>query len=420
MAIKTILNSDPLDELHVLHVIVFKDIITLIFNIDCVCYFLHYQDPSQDQGAEGASGPGARLRRNPGHTHAGEVVRGGTPVRGHQRPEQLRGQRAQSAPQPPRRLPPHPSAPPAPALRLPLHPSQQSPQRPASVCRQVGGRLHLCMWSLVFGINHWNQNVLVFLFFFLLHFLKILSSSPVAIQVIFFLCCCLYVLSVSLEKWINYAPTLMNSIEVSIPPQVPFPPAARWQAAIHGSATFLPPIQKHDPVMVFSVKGLSRLLLCLTFPLVPLKAALLRRDSRLAITPGRENNHSTRRQAVNVSSPTVRHNALFSGEMWDYSGEAESERKPLEIRLSFCLPWPFYLSFFLSVVLLLISPCCHLFTLLHFPHFSAFLWSILPELPTFQTFSVHDRQLSFKNNHPGQAVCKFVFINSSQVALWNL
>lgn len=120
-------------------IIVFKDTITLIFLYWLVRSYLHYQDPSQDQGAEGASGPGARLRRNPGHTHAGEVLWGGTPVRGHQRPEQLRGQRAQPAPQPPRRLPPHPSAPPAPALRLPLHPSQQSPQRPASVCRQVGG-----------------------------------------------------------------------------------------------------------------------------------------------------------------------------------------------------------------------------------------------------------------------------------------
>lgn len=169
--------------------------------------------------------------------------------------------------------------------------------------------------------------------------------------------------------------------------------------------------------MVFSVKGLSGLLFCLTFPLVPLKATLLRRDSRLAITPGRENNHSTRRQAVNVSSPTVRHNALFSGEMWDYSGEAESERKPLEIRLSFCLPWPFYLSFFLSAVLLLISPCCHLFKSCISPYFSAFPWSILPELSTFQTFCVHYRQLSFKNNHPGQPVCKFVFVNGSQVAL---
>lgn len=167
---------------------------------------------------------------------------------------------------------------------------------------------------------------------------------------------------------------------------MPFPPAARWQAAIHGSATFLPPIQKRDQVMVFSVKGLSGLLFCLTFPLVPLKAALLRRDSRLAITPGRENNHSTRRQAVNVSSPTVRHNALFSGEMWDYSGEAESERKPLEIRLSFCLPWPFYLSFFLSAVLLLISPCCHLFKSFAIPPIS---------LPSHEAFC-----LSFQHFRP--------------------
>lgn len=43
------------------------------------------------------------------------------------------------------------------------------------------------------------------------------------------------------------------------------------------------------------------------------EAALLRRDGRLAITPGGENNHSNRRQAVNVSSPTARHNAPFSG-----------------------------------------------------------------------------------------------------------
>lgn len=43
------------------------------------------------------------------------------------------------------------------------------------------------------------------------------------------------------------------------------------------------------------------------------EAALLDRGSRLAIAPGGENNHSSRRQAVNVSSPTARHNAPFSG-----------------------------------------------------------------------------------------------------------
>lgn len=100
---------------------------------------LHPQDPGQDQRAEGASGPGTGLRRDPGHQPlAREGVRGRAPVRRHQPAEHLTGQRAQPAPQPPRRLPARPPAPPAPALRFPLHPSQQSPERPASVCRQVG------------------------------------------------------------------------------------------------------------------------------------------------------------------------------------------------------------------------------------------------------------------------------------------
>lgn len=63
-----------------------------------------------------------------------------------------------------------------------------------------------------------------------------------------------------------------------------------------------------------------------------------------------ENNHSNRRQVVNVSSPTARHNAPVSGGggvegrvggggvrgLWDYSGEAVSEWKPLNTCLSSC------------------------------------------------------------------------------------
>lgn len=105
-----------------------------------VRYYLHHQDPGQDQGAEGAPGPGAGLRRDPGHKPlAGEGLGGGAHLLRPQPAEQLCGQRAQPAAQPPRRLPPPPS--PAPALRLPLHASQQRPQRPAPVCRQVGSQL---------------------------------------------------------------------------------------------------------------------------------------------------------------------------------------------------------------------------------------------------------------------------------------
>lgn len=86
------------------------------------------------------------------------------------------------------------------------------------------------------------------------------------------------------------------------------------------------------------------------------EAATLGRDSGLAITPAGENNHSNRRQAVNVSSPTARHNVPFSwvgAGVWDYSGEAESEWKPLNILLLSLSPLtflPLFLSPFRSCV----------------------------------------------------------------------
>lgn len=107
---------------------------------------------------------------------------------------------------------------------------------------------------------------------------------------------------------------------------------------------------------VVSVKGLSR-----PDSARNSEAALLRRDGSSAITPGGENNHSNRRQAVNVSSPTAKHNAP-SSRGCGITLEAQSEWKPLNIRLSFCLSWPFYLFF----ALLLISASCRLF------HFAAF------------------------------------------------
>lgn len=95
-------------------------------------------------------------------------------------------------------------------------------------------------------------------------------------------------------------------------------------------------------------------------------------DGRLAITPGGENNHSNRRQAVNVSSPTARHNAAFSGGMWDYSGEGESEWKPFEYLSLFLSPLTFLTSlyFFLSLVAFTLLPPFHLVAFPPFPPIS--------------------------------------------------
>lgn len=165
--------------------------------------FFHHQDPSQDQGAERAPGQGTGLCRNPRHKpHAREGFWRGAPVHWHQPPEQLCEQRTQPAAQPPRRLSPHPSSPPAPALRFPLHPSQQSPQRPAPVCRQVGA--DFCTWiglfdrQLVFGVSHTNGNFP--------HSCSLFQASQLH-SGSFSHCCFLYVVPLLLiTEWITFQP----------------------------------------------------------------------------------------------------------------------------------------------------------------------------------------------------------------------
>lgn len=199
-------------------IIVFKDTITLIFFI-LTCVFLSSLSGSKPRpGSWGSARPGSETTpkswtyaRRRGPPRRNTRTRASTPWTAP-------WTAGTAGPTAPETITPTSIRTTSTSTQTPSTPKSAKPATTGLRLQTGRGRLHLCIWSLVFGINHWNQNILVFLVLFLLIFKKNSIKLPVAAKVIFISCCCLYVLSVSLEKWINYAPTLMNSIEVTIPP----------------------------------------------------------------------------------------------------------------------------------------------------------------------------------------------------------